>query len=142
MLPPRYGLRHVDAVCSTVQGVILRTLNTFQLSTSSMCHWVGAGSLFQPMQQQSAALTLAPCRRQDDATGKSALMAAAGAGATEAVEALLGAGAPWNAIDRRGRCAGDCAMEGDHAGAAGAILEAGSTPVVAMHLRSTFPAAV
>ena len=66
---------------------------------------------------------------QDDATGHSALMAAAAAGATEAVEALLGAGAPWNAIDRRGRCAGDYAMEGDHAGAAGSILEAGMVSV-------------
>ena len=66
-----------------------------------------------------------PCRPQDDATGRSALMAAAAAGATEAVEALLQAGAPWNAIDRRGRCAGDYAMEGDHGDAAGAILEAG-----------------
>lgn len=53
-------------------------------------------------------------------------MAAAAVGATDAVEALLEAGAPWNAIDRRGRCAGDFAMEGDHAGAAGAILEAGA----------------
>lgn len=64
---------------------------------------------------------------QDDATGRSALMAAAAVGATEAVEALLQGGAPWNAIDRRGRCAGDYAMDGDHAGAAGAILEAGTT---------------
>jgi type IV protein arginine methyltransferase len=55
-------------------------------------------------------------------------MAAAAVGALEAVEALLQAGAPWNAIDRRGRCAGDYAMEGDHAGAAGAILEAGREP--------------
>lgn len=68
---------------------------------------------------------LQPRRPQDDATGQSALMAAAAAGATEAVEALLQAGAPWNAVDRRGRCAGDYAMEGDHGDAAGAILEAG-----------------
>lgn len=72
-------------------------------------------------------LTLSPCTSQADATGQSALMAAAALGATDAVEALLEAGAPWNAIDRQGRCAGDFAMAGDHAGAAGAILEAGAT---------------
>lgn len=71
------------------------------------------------------------CRKQDDETGQSVLMAAAAAGATEAVEALLEAGAPWNAIDRRGRCAGDFAMDGDHADAAGAILEAGDSPPAA-----------
>jgi len=69
-----------------------------------------------------------PFHTQDEATGTSPLMAAAALGDTASVEALLAAGAPWNALDRRGRCAGDCAMAGDHGDAAGAILEAGEWP--------------
>ncbi len=45
----------------------------------------------------------------------------------QVVRSLLSAGAPWNALDRRGRCAGDLALEAGHAAAAEAILEAGAT---------------
>ncbi|KAL5107922.1 Protein arginine N-methyltransferase 2 [Taenia crassiceps] len=46
---------------------------------------------------------------QDPQTGMSVLMAAAGAGHAEVVRYLLDEGAPWNAVDRRYRCAGDYA---------------------------------
>lgn len=62
---------------------------------------------------------------QDDHSGTSVLMAAAIGGHTEVVNALLLAGAPWNAIDRKLRCAGDLALEHDQMDAARALLEAG-----------------
>ena len=43
---------------------------------------------------------------------------------------LLAAGAPWNAIDRAGKCAGDLALEAGSKDAADAILEAGANPTV------------
>ena len=53
----------------------------------------------------------APASAQDDATGESALMRAAAAGSAEIVALLLERGAPWNALDRRGRCAGEFAVD-------------------------------
>ena len=47
---------------------------------------------------------------QETKDGKSVLMAAAAAGAKEVVELLLENGAPWNALDRRGKCAGEHAV--------------------------------
>ncbi len=48
---------------------------------------------------------------QDETTGTSALMVAAGTGSLQMVQLLLGQGAPWNALDRQGRCAGDYAVD-------------------------------
>ncbi|GBG64065.1 hypothetical protein CBR_g40511 [Chara braunii] len=48
---------------------------------------------------------------QDEGNGTSALMLAASKGHVEVVRALLEAGAPWNALDQTGRCAGDYAVE-------------------------------
>ena len=45
---------------------------------------------------------------------------------TQVARSLLAAGAPWNALDRRGRCAGDLALDAGHSEAAEAILEAGA----------------
>jgi protein arginine N-methyltransferase 2 len=47
---------------------------------------------------------------QDFTTGKSCLMFAAEKGMADSVQVLLDAGAPWNALDRNGRCAGDYAV--------------------------------
>lgn len=63
---------------------------------------------------------------QEGGHGTSALMSAAAAGHTEAARALLEAGAPWNAIDKSSRCAGDLTSDGGHREAAEAILEAGA----------------
>ena len=52
-----------------------------------------------------------PAHVQDEADGVSALMLAAGGGHLAIVELLLAAGAPWNAVDRRGRCAGNHALD-------------------------------
>ena len=48
------------------------------------------------------------------------------ASSAECVQALLEANAPWNAVDRKGRCAGDFAAERGHADAASKLLEAGA----------------
>ena len=48
---------------------------------------------------------------QNNDTGLSPLMVATRAGNMEICHALLDAGAPWNALDRDGRCAGDHAVE-------------------------------
>ena len=50
----------------------------------------------------------------EDATGTSALMFVAGRGEARLVALLLQYGAPWNAIDRKGRCAGEYALENKH----------------------------
>ena len=62
---------------------------------------------------------------QDPATGRSALFSAAEADSVECVALLLEAGAPWNAIDREGSCAGDAAVAAGSEDAASALLEAG-----------------
>lgn len=51
---------------------------------------------------------------QDPETGMSVLMAAAGSGNIDIVKFLLEEGAPWNAVDRKYRCAGDYAAMNGH----------------------------
>jgi protein arginine N-methyltransferase 2 len=52
--------------------------------------------------------------QQDHTTGQSPLMAAADAGHATLCQTLLEAGAPWNAIDRNGQCAGNYATHNQH----------------------------
>lgn len=59
----------------------------------------------------------------EGATGTSCLMLAARAGSERAVAALLRAGAPWNALDRAGRCAGEYALAEGHQVVVDAIVE-------------------
>eukprot|EP00873_Tetraselmis_striata_P011408 jgi/Tetstr1/431672/TSEL_021200.t1 len=47
-------------------------------------------------------------------TGRTPLMAAAGGGHAPVVALLLQHGAPWNALDKAGRCAGEYAVDGGH----------------------------
>ena len=51
--------------------------------------------------------------QQDLETGTSPLMAAAKAGNVTLCQMLLEAGAPWNAIDRQGQCAGNYATDAE-----------------------------
>jgi type IV protein arginine methyltransferase len=53
-------------------------------------------------------------RQQDDATGKSPLMVASEVGHIHLVQYLLDQGAPWNAVDRCGQCAGNYATVAEH----------------------------
>lgn len=52
-------------------------------------------------------------------------MRAAQAGSLDAVKYLLGKGAPWNALDRAGACAGEYALHGGHEDVAQELLEFG-----------------
>jgi type IV protein arginine methyltransferase len=52
--------------------------------------------------------------QQDATTGTSPLMAAASVGNVQLVRHLLQAGAPWNAMDRNGQCAGNFATQHEH----------------------------
>lgn len=55
------------------------------------------------------------CCQQDTETGLSPLMAAAKAGHASLVKTLLeDGGAPWNALDRQNKCAGDHATDNEH----------------------------
>lgn len=64
----------------------------------------------------SALLKAGACEAsyQEEEEGRSALMVAAGAGHAPVVSLLLNAGAPWNALDRYGRCAGNYALDAGH----------------------------
>ena len=61
-------------------------------------------------------LTTNPCQAslQDPQTGKSPLMISASQGNIEVCSYLLSQGAPWNAIDKHGKCAGNYAVDGNH----------------------------
>lgn len=50
-------------------------------------------------------------RQQDESTGLAPLMTAAAAGNAALCQRLLEYGAPWNAVDRNGRCAGNHATD-------------------------------
>jgi protein arginine N-methyltransferase 2 len=52
-------------------------------------------------------------RQQDLETGISPLMAASQAGHVSLVQKLLEEGAPWNALDRQGKCAGNYATDAE-----------------------------
>ena len=67
----------------------------------------------------------APAHAQDATDGRSALMAAAKARQRECCSMLLAGGAPWNAVDRRGRCAGQYAMDGGDQLIVDALLDSG-----------------
>jgi protein arginine N-methyltransferase 2 len=63
---------------------------------------------------------------QDATTGLSPLMVASRAGHVEICRALLDAGAPWNALDRSGKCAGDHAVDGERWDVVNLLVDAGT----------------
>jgi protein arginine N-methyltransferase 2 len=64
-------------------------------------------------------------RQQDDETGRSPLMAAASIGNGALCQHLLEAGAPWNAVDRQGQCAGNYATDNQHWGVVNLLVDFG-----------------
>ena len=62
---------------------------------------------------------------QDEKTGISPLMMAAKFGNIEICELLLEKGAPWNAIDRYGKCAGNYASDAGHQNVVDLLVDAG-----------------
>jgi type IV protein arginine methyltransferase len=66
-----------------------------------------------------------PCFHDTDSNGASPLIEAAKHGHAEVVAYLLSEGAPWNALDMAGKCAGDYAMDNGHTEAAELLLNTG-----------------
>ncbi len=64
--------------------------------------------------------------QQDMETGASPLMAAANAGNLALCQYLLEAGAPWNAVDRQGQCAGNYATTAEHWAIVNLLVEWGT----------------
>jgi protein arginine N-methyltransferase 2 len=64
--------------------------------------------------------------QQDESTGISPLMAASKAGHLELVRMLLDEGAPWNAIDRNGQCAGNYATDAEQWNVVNLMVEFGT----------------
>jgi len=63
---------------------------------------------------------------QDHKTGRSPLMAAAENGHLEICHLLLDYGAPWNAVDRQGKCAGNYATDNQHWDVVNLLVDAGT----------------
>lgn len=70
----------------------------------------GDGKTIQELVQQNTLYV----SQQDFETGLSPLMAASKAGNAGLCQQLLEGGAPWNAIDRKGQCAGNYATDAEH----------------------------
>jgi protein arginine N-methyltransferase 2 len=77
------------------------------------------------IQQLVAEHSLYVCQ-QDFETGLSPLMAAAKAGHSELCQNLLDQGAPWNAVDRQGQCAGNFATDQEHWTVVNLLVEFGT----------------
>ena len=71
---------------------------------------------------------------QDQKTGISPLIAAAEAGHLELCTYLLEEGAPWNAVDRMGKCAGNYATEKQHWDVVNLLVDAGTRAEVSYRL--------
>jgi len=67
-----------------------------------------------------------PATLQDEETGTSPLIAAGRAGHVAICELLLEEGAPWNAVDRKGKCAGNYATEGGYWEVVDLLVDAGT----------------
>lgn len=68
-----------------------------------------------------------PAFYQENENGTSALMVAASTGNIALIKLLLESGAPWNALDRKGKCAGDYAVDSGVQEAIDTLVTAGVT---------------
>ena len=63
--------------------------------------------------------------QQEEVTGRSPLMTAAAVGNGALCQYLLDCGAPWNAVDRQGYCAGNYATDHEHWGVVNLLVDWG-----------------
>lgn len=70
--------------------------------------------------------------QQDPETGLSPLMVAAQNGHVDICRILLSEGAPWNALDRYGKCAGNWAQEKEHWEVVNLLVEEGTKAEVSL----------
>ncbi len=64
--------------------------------------------------------------QQDPVTGLSPLMLASQHGHIDICQVLLDAGAPWNAVDQHGKCAGDYATDMQHWDVVNLLVDVGT----------------
>jgi protein arginine N-methyltransferase 2 len=85
-------------------------------AVSSMIEACSLGNIssVKSLLEKNRESTSFPASEQDKNSGMSPLMAAAKAGHLQVCEILLEEGAPWNAVDRKGMCAGNYATEFEH----------------------------
>eukprot|EP00049_Salpingoeca_infusionum_P004391 m.78740 g.78740 ORF g.78740 m.78740 type:complete len:374 (+) comp12543_c0_seq4:125-1246(+) len=103
-----------DAVAAVVQGTEL------ELKVLALAELGDVDAMQAALKEDRSA-----CSFQEPEDGQSPLMVAAGNGHLDVVQLLLENGAPWNAVDRRGKCAGQYAMENGHQDIANHLLNAG-----------------
>jgi len=97
-------------------------------SSSTQKLWELASSEQQPEEQAVVeAIRAEGCdvTWQNQETGESVMCRAAAQGHLDMVLKLLEAGAPWNAVDKRNRCAGQYALEKGHQTVVDALVNAG-----------------
>ena len=98
---------------STLPSTSVADSPTLDLSkVTTMIEAASSGNL--GILQQLVAENPLYASQQDQTTGRSPLMAAAASGYGPLCTYLLQQGAPWNAIDRQGQCAGNYATNGQH----------------------------
>lgn len=121
--------------------LVLPSSNSLKMSTSENSQYTeqkvqamlqacadGNIPLVQSMIEESLQHSIPPliASLQDENTGISPLMAAADAGHLDLCRILLEYGAPWNAVDRRGKCAGNYATERQHWHVVELLVDAGT----------------
>jgi protein arginine N-methyltransferase 2 len=101
-------------------GVVEHEVNINAKGGSSCC----SSNYVDENNQLSRAQLVAA--QQDQITGISPLMVASQHGHIDICRALLDAGAPWNAVDRRGKCAGDYATDMQHWDVVNLLVDVGT----------------
>lgn len=90
--------------------------------TSDLCKAAEGGNLARVVELLAAGVDPSAA----DEEGVTPLIHAAQHDRADVVKALLDAGAPWNALDSSGRCAGDYAMDAGYQASFDILLNAGT----------------
>ena len=123
---PPLTKHHTQMMEASSSGNTAQVLSLLQLAAADDSSSIGIGNQKHLLAAQ-----------QDPATGLSPLMLAAQNGHVDICNILLEAGAPWNAVDRYGKCAGNWAQENEHWEVVNLLVEEGTkaevSSVMMMH---------
>jgi type IV protein arginine methyltransferase len=112
-MPKDDGMDTIDDDPSSSDNAVLEYDDASMVVVHAMMEACTAGNLTQA-QAIVEALGDGYASMQVESTGWSPLMAAAHGGHIQLCQYLLEQGAPWNAMDRRGQCAGNLATDQEH----------------------------
>jgi len=112
---PPLTKHHTQMMEASSSGNTAQVLSLLQLAAADDSSSIGIGNQKHLLAAQ-----------QDPATGLSPLMLAAQNGHVDICKILLEAGAPWNAVDRYGKCAGNWAQENEHWEVVNLLVEEGT----------------